>query len=243
VATPTSARRPFRRQTIPEAIAEALRERILSGEIPGGLQLRQEAIAGEYSVSRIPVREALRQLEAEGLVKLQAHRGAVVTELSLAEIGELFEIRAQLERDILDRAIPHLAAGDFAEAESVLDTFDRAFATEDVTVWGELNWKFHGILYQPADRPHTLAIIHNLHINTDRYSRLQLLLTRGAARAQEEHRRILTLCHKRNRDAACKLLEQHIVNAGNMLVAFLAEHRTRGTMSAEVAAAKRGGAR
>lgn len=216
----------FRRQTVAEAIAESLRERILGGQIPGGTQLRQDAVAADYDVSRIPVREALRQLEAEGLVIFYPHRGAVVSELSLAEIGELFEVRALLEPDLLGRALPKFGEADRGRASEILEALDKAIETEDVTVWGQLNWQFHSALYEPAGRPCTLAIVQKLHNNTDRYSRLQLLLTRGAARAQKEHRQILKLCRKSEAKAACALLERHILGAGNALVEFLTRHRS-----------------
>src|SRR6266852_9187131 len=107
-----TASRPIERQTVASATTRALREKILSGEIGDGEQLRQDALAAEYGVSRIPLREALRQLEAEGLVSFYPHRGAVVSTLSLAEIEELFEIRALIEPDMLRRAIPKLSEED-----------------------------------------------------------------------------------------------------------------------------------
>src|SRR4029077_2026095 len=128
--------------------ARALRDMILSGEIAEGEQLRQDALAAAHGVSRIPLREALRQLEAEGLVSFFPHRGAVVSTLSLAEIEELFEIRALIEADVLRRAIPHLTADDLDRAEEIVDTARVAFQREsDVGRWGELNWKFHSTLY------------------------------------------------------------------------------------------------
>jgi len=84
----SSGPRTIERQTVAAATTRALREKILSGEIGEGEQLRQDALAAEYGVSRIPLREALRQLEAEGLVSFYPHRGAVVSTLSLAEIEE-----------------------------------------------------------------------------------------------------------------------------------------------------------
>jgi len=93
------------RQSLATAVADKLREKILNGELREGQQLRQDAIAAELRVSRIPVREALRQLEAEGLVTIIPHRGAVVSALSLEEIEELFEIRAVLECHILRKAM------------------------------------------------------------------------------------------------------------------------------------------
>jgi len=109
----SSGPRTIERQTVAAATTRALREKILSGEIGEGEQLRQDALAAEYGVSRIPLREALRQLEAEGLVSFYPHRGAVVSTLSLAEIEELFEIRALIEPDVLRskvRRLPSLQA-------------------------------------------------------------------------------------------------------------------------------------
>ncbi len=83
----------FTRRTITDQVTEDLRARILTGDFPAGYQLRQDAIAGEYNVSRIPVREALQRLDAEGRVSFQPHKGAIVSQLSLDEIEELFEVR------------------------------------------------------------------------------------------------------------------------------------------------------
>src|SRR5690348_2420010 len=112
---------PIQRQTIASMTITALRERILRGDYPDGEPLRQDAIADELGVSRIPVREALRQLEAEGLVTFSPHRGAVVSTLSLEEIEELFELRADVECDLLRRAIPNIGAEHLARAGDVLD--------------------------------------------------------------------------------------------------------------------------
>src|SRR3954468_13173259 len=117
--TPTNSRPgvvPIQRQTIASMTITALRERILRGDYPEGLPLRQDAIANELGVSRIPVREALRQLEAEGLVTFSPHRGAIVSTMSLKEIRELFELRAEIESGLLRRAIPEMSAEDFARA-------------------------------------------------------------------------------------------------------------------------------
>src|SRR5689334_7635278 len=98
----------IKRQSLPETLAESLRDRILSGEINEGDALIQDALAREYDVSRMPVREALRQLEALGLVAIQIHRGAVVTSIPTEQIAELFDLRALLECEILRCAIPRI---------------------------------------------------------------------------------------------------------------------------------------
>src|SRR6188508_351651 len=114
---------PIQRQTIASMTIEALRERILRGDYPDGEPLRQDALADELGVSRIPVREALRQLEAEGLVTFNPHRGAVVSSMSLEEIMELFELRAEIECDLLRRAIPLATKEHIDRALEVLDEF------------------------------------------------------------------------------------------------------------------------
>src|SRR5574337_644008 len=108
------------RQSLTSAVAEKLREQIIRGEIPEGAQLRQDAIANQYQVSRIPVREALRQLDAEGLITIVPNRGAVVPSLSGRDVEELFTIRALLEPEVLKVSIPELAAEDLARAEAIL---------------------------------------------------------------------------------------------------------------------------
>src|SRR5258708_23106007 len=111
------------RQSLTSAVADKLRDQIIRGEIPEGAQLRQDAIASQYQVSRIPVREALRQLDAEGLIAIVPNRGAVVPALSPDDIEELFSIRALLEPEVLKRSIPHLTEEDFLQAEASLKTY------------------------------------------------------------------------------------------------------------------------
>src|SRR3954452_12204296 len=128
-ATPAATSRPgvvpIQRQTIAGMTLEALRDRILRGEYPEGEPLRQDAIAIELGVSRIPVREALRQLEAEGLVTFTPHRGAVVSTLSIDEIVELFELRAEIESDLLRRSIPHMTEAHHIKAANILAEYER----------------------------------------------------------------------------------------------------------------------
>src|SRR5262245_22263850 len=93
----------------------------MAGVLPEGQQLRQEALAADLGVSRIPVREALRQLEAEGFVAIESHRGAVVSKLSLDEIIELFELRIRLEGWLLALAIPEMGVDDLEKAGAALE--------------------------------------------------------------------------------------------------------------------------
>jgi len=214
------------RTSLSSAVAEKLREKIVQGDIQEGEQLRQDAIAQEFAVSRIPVREALRQLEAEGLITIVPHRGAVVSLLSCDEIEELFEIRAILEPEVLRVSIPNLKESDFANAEKILETYDTALRDEgDVSEWGCLNWQFHSTLYAGAHRPQFMNVIRTINYNGERYIRLQLYLTRALERARKEHHMLLALCRKRNIEDACELLARHIRTAGKSLSQFVTEHR------------------
>jgi DNA-binding GntR family transcriptional regulator len=224
-ALPTDLAIP--RQSLTSAVADKLRDQIIRGEIVEGAQLRQDAIANQYQVSRIPVREALRQLEAEGLITILPNRGAIVPVLSPDDIEELFAIRALLEPEILKASIPQLNQADFAQADSILRKYEVELRKEQhVEAWGRLNWQFHSTLYSQANRPYFLSIIRNVNNTGERYTRLQLYLTHGMKRANEEHHEILDLCRKRDVDEACKLLRQHIQYAGQSLKQALQERRT-----------------
>jgi DNA-binding GntR family transcriptional regulator len=216
---------PIQRQTIASMTVEALRERILRGDYPDGEPLRQDALADELGVSRIPVREALRQLEAEGLVTFNPHRGAVVSSLSLSEIDELFELRADIECDLLRRAIPRMSAEQLERATDVLDDFEEALQAGETSRWGPLNWHFHAALHAPANRNFTMGVLQKLHQHSDRYFRMQVLLAHGGARANLEHRAIATAVCQKDIDTATHLMREHILGAGRSLVALLQEQR------------------
>lgn len=210
------------RQTLTSMTADALRERILRGIYPAGEPLRQDAVAEQLGVSRIPVREALRQLEAEGLVTFTPHRGAVVSTLSPDEIAELFELRATIEGDLLRRAVPRTTPEDIARAREILDSYERALRGGEVAAWGALNWQFHSTLYARANRSFTMSVVQKLHQHSDRYLRMQLALTHGESRANDEHRAILNAVKRRDTRKACSLLRDHILGAGRSLLDFLA---------------------
>jgi len=224
------------RRTTATAAAEAIRERILSGDLAEGESLRQDALAAELGISRIPVREAFRQLEAEGLVTLLPHRGAIVSSLSLDEIAEIFELRALLEPELLTLAIPRMTPADMATADAVLSDYERTLAAGDVHAWGQMNTWFHLALYSPAGRRRSLAIVHNLLSNADRYTRLQLVLTQGIERAMAEHRALLRFCATGAAVQAVTLLRHHIEAVGVELLDFLRQRQAGETKPKRVRA-------
>jgi DNA-binding GntR family transcriptional regulator len=200
----------LKNRTLSAAIVDRLRGAILGGEHAAGTQLRQDALATAFGVSRIPVREALFQLEAEGLVQMLPHKGAVVTALSMAEIDDVFDLRALLEPRLLENSIPRLSDAQFAALDAIQAAFDGIVDSGDVTRSGTLNAEFHMALYAAAELPRTSAVVSALLQTSDRYTRLQLASTRGLAKAGREHRELLALCRKRDVPAARRLLVAHI---------------------------------
>src|ERR1700683_1022500 len=179
---------PIPRQSLAAAVVERLREKIISGELHEGEQLRQDAIAEEFQISRIPVREALSHLAAEGLITIVANRGAVVSALSPEEISELFETRAVLECYMLRLAIPNFKEEDFLRAEEILRQYEKSLENDaDIKLWGQWNWSFHSALYAPANRPVMMSFLKTLNNNCDRYTRLHLLFTRELHVAGKAH--------------------------------------------------------
>ncbi|MEJ7139343.1 GntR family transcriptional regulator [Amphibiibacter pelophylacis] len=198
------------RLTLTEAAVQTLRRRILAGDWPEGTPLRQEQLAAELGVSRVPLREALNRLEAEGLVQNLPHRGAVITPFSLDEVLELIELRALIESDLIARAVPRQTAQDHDTAQAVLDRFGQALQGEDVGQWDTLNAAFHLALYRPAGRPHSLALVDSLLARTGRYTRTQILVARYRERAHAEHTELLRLCREGRALKAASFVRQHI---------------------------------
>jgi len=211
-------------KTRTQLVVETLREKILSGEITAGQPLRQAALAEELNVSRIPVREALLQLEAEGLVAFEPHKGATATELNVDQVDELFELRAMLEAELLAASIPNLSEAVLSEASTLLEKLDKALGKENAAnTWSELNSNYHNCLYSGAQRPQTQDLVNTLNKNADRYIRMHLLWAGGISKAESEHNELLALCKARNIQGAVELLKQHILGSRDEIKMFLLE--------------------
>ncbi len=211
-------------KTRTQLVIEILREKILSGEIVAGQPLRQAALADELNVSRIPVREALLQLEAEGLVTFEPHKGASATELNLDQVDELFELRAMLEGDLLAASLVNITDEALTQATDILTNLDSALGKENAAnIWSELNSDFHNCLYSGATRPQTADLVSTLNKNADRYIRMHLLWAGGISKAGPEHAELLAFCKARDIDNAVAKLKLHIINSRDEIKAFLVQ--------------------
>jgi DNA-binding GntR family transcriptional regulator len=201
-----------------EDIANSLRGDMLRGKIKSGQALRQDEIAAAFGVSKIPVREALVQLKAEGLVTFYRNRGAFVSEVSGAEAGEIYLMRIALETAVLKIAIPRLTVAQLRQAEEILNAIDRE---KNIARWSELNWDFHSMLYSPASLPRLMEAIRTLHANIGRYLILYLAGMDYQKVSQREHRALLEACRRGDTEQASAILEGHLQSASDQLAAFL----------------------
>ncbi|MDB5501530.1 MAG: GntR family transcriptional regulator [Tardiphaga sp.] len=202
----------LKHRTLSAAIVDQLRKSILDGTFKAGAQLRQDALGEAYGVSRIPVREALFQLEAEGLVRIVPQKGAIVAELSLdqTEINDVFDLRCLLEPRMLAQSAPRFGDDDFARLDDIHARFEQAIMAGNVSEWGQLNADFHMALYVRAEQPRTQAIVVSLLQTSDRYTRLQLSTTTSMGIAEKEHAELIVLCRAGKIEDACRFLQRHI---------------------------------
>jgi DNA-binding GntR family transcriptional regulator len=196
------------RQTAADQVAEVLREKILSGELPAGQYIRQEAIAQELGVSRLPVREALVLLESQGLVQTEKYKGTFVASLSMREIEEIYALRGLLETFLLRRAFPNLDEQIFEQAEQIIERSKKA---KNLAEWAEFNWQFHTTLYEPAHLDLTLKTLEQVLIRADRYLRLQRTLSaKLRASSDEQHAHIIELLRAGKCEDAIRAMGEHI---------------------------------
>ncbi|PLZ03164.1 GntR family transcriptional regulator [Burkholderia sp. WAC0059] len=205
------------RPTTVELVTTEIRQRILSGDLAPGEVLRQEALADELGVSRVPIREAITRLTAEGLLTNVPHKGAYVAELSIDEVRETFDIRLRLEPWIFSEAIARVTEAEIARAERLVKEMDKA----DSGLWGQLNWRFHETLYLPAQRDITLQMLRVLHDRCDRYFRFQVVKVPIREQSHDEHMGLVTACQKRDAKLGAKLLEQHVKTAAQQIMAVV----------------------
>jgi DNA-binding GntR family transcriptional regulator len=207
--------------SIPDVIYRELRRDIAHGVYkPGPLRVR--AIAERFGVSATPVREALRRLEAEGLVSLR-NRQIMINSLSLEEMREIYTIRGELESFALHEAVPNLK-GD-ADA---LDRLERLIADMDrfehsPEHWRAANGEFHWVLYRAAEMPRLEEIINRLWVAVEPYLRLYVTKAGSFRRAQGQHRKILEHVRRGKAEAAAAVMRDHLAETKEQLSRGLAD--------------------
>lgn len=187
-------------------IARALAQKIIAGDIPPGARLRQDHIAAEFGASHVPVREAFRQLESQGLAENLPRRGVRVTDFDMAELREVAEMRASLEALALRRAAPKITRAIIEEAEELTRLCD---ISDNVRDWEAANRRFHRIILTPCGMPRLLKTIDDLQMASARFL-FAAWRQNWESRTDHDHRAILDALKKGQTDRACTTLARHV---------------------------------
>lgn len=198
-------------------VARVLRDAVLGGRYPAGAQIKQQPIAEELGVSHIPVREALKALESEGFVVLQARRGYFVAPVSTADAREIWRLRRTLEPVAIAASVPLAGAAHFAAAEAAMRGLKRG---GDHLAWMRRNWDFHAALYEAAAQPRLMDFIRSLWANVIRYCAMLAVKETPYVRSGE-HAGILAAYRAGDATAARRLVLRHMDEVESRLLRVL----------------------
>ncbi|HHS7812830.1 GntR family transcriptional regulator [Pseudomonas jessenii] len=200
-------------------IEETLRSAILDGRLPCGTALRQQDLADLFGVSRMPVREALRQLEAQELLSVTTHKGAVVAPLIQGDATETYELRILLESEAMRQSIPLLTSADHALAAGYIEELETQ---HDYSEIGRLNRLFHMALYSKAPNKRLLRLVEDGLNEEERFLRFNLEAMGLGKLSQEDHRAMLQAVIARDVELSVKLLTHHLNRGVEVITRFLA---------------------
>ncbi|WEZ88821.1 GntR family transcriptional regulator [Pseudomonas sp. NyZ480] len=205
-------------------IEERLRSAILDGRLPPGTALRQQELATLFGVSRMPVREALRQLEAQSLLKVEMHKGAVVAPLIGEDAVDTYELRVLLESEALRQSIPLLNADDIAQARGYIQQLESETSHAEI---GRLNRLLHMALYNKAPNQKLLRLIENELNEEERFLRFHLSSMGLGKLTQDDHNALVDAASDKLVDEAVTVLEKHLNTAARVIRAYLDKQTAR----------------
>ena len=203
-------------------IEEKLRAAIYDGRLPCGMAIRQQELATLFGVSRMPVREALRQLEAQGLLQVTPHKGAVVAPLINHDSAETYAVRMLLECEALRLSVPLLEESDFELAQGCIERLEQ---TSDYVEISQLNRAFHRALYAHAGNRRLLRLVDEGLIEEERFLRFNLEAMGLRKVAQDDHRQLLQAARQRDVPLAIELLREHLQRGVAAIARYLAQPR------------------
>lgn len=201
------------KKTVSDEVADHLRSLIQQGTLRPGQRLQQNSFAQEFGVSSTPIREAFTKLQAQGLVRIDRYRGAVVFQPTVPDLVEAHEIREELETMAVRKAVPNLTGDDFEALEELVSRMETADAE-----WVDINHEFHLRLYQPAHAPRLLGLVESLRATTNTYLHMFKALTPPQHRGDDEHREILNAARRGDAESAAKWTRTHIRSTVDKLV-------------------------
>lgn len=199
--------------TAPELVLGSLRTDVLTGRLRPGAQIVQESLAERYGVSRVPLREALKVLEGEGLVVHHAHRGYFVAELSLADLVEVYRLRALLEAEAITAAMANLDEGMLADLVLRAEQLHGATTSDDVSRTTDANRRFHFGLFEASGLPRLVRLLRQLWDATDAYRALYFTDRVNLQRVDREHTAILDAIRAGDAQRVIALHDEHRAHA------------------------------
>ena len=209
-------------------VQRELSRRILAGEILPGAKLSEADLATRFNVSRGPVREAFRALEAEGLVRTEKNRGVFVREISVAEADEIYQVRAGLDRTIGQLVAESIGPAEVAELRALLKKMAQAAKARDVAEYFPLNVRFHERLAELAGNATLLATYRRLVNALHLYRRETLARARDSFPiSTREHAQIVDAIAAGDSERAGKLLYEHALESRDRLHAALDRKPTK----------------
>ncbi len=197
-------------RTLRQQVADYLRDEILSARLAPGAELGEVALARSLGISRGPLREALGQLAAEGLVTIVPRRGAVVKRLTRQEFIDAYEVREALESLAIKLAVPRLSVADKAELHRMCEQMERAATPGDWDRFFEFNRQFHARLVHASGNSKLEEVHSQLVAQMGRLMRQSVELRGGFEQSAAEHRAILAAVDAGDPERAAQLLEEHI---------------------------------
>jgi DNA-binding GntR family transcriptional regulator len=209
-------------QSMTSQLILRFRDRILAGTYAPGTALRQDILASEFGTSKIPVREALVQLQSEGLVDIFPNRGFQVRPLATTELDEIFRLRLQIEPLALARGVRLATAADQAAARNALERLNDALTAEQFSASGQLNRTFHLLLIVPRLQPVAAEILSRLHTLAQRYVQAHLRPEGRAKRAMREHAALWRAWSTGKTKEARALIHSHIESTRDDLARVVA---------------------
>jgi DNA-binding GntR family transcriptional regulator len=196
------------RRTAHEIVRKTLREAIVSGAIAPGTRLVLSDVAKELNVSVTPVREAMRDLATDGLIQLDAYRGAIVRTISMTEAREVFELRALLEPEAARRAADNLTDAQFEELSAIQAEMDEV---DDISRWVELNRRLHHMINAAAGSQLLAQTLERLEETATAYVALTMRAgSDDVARANVQHHDLIEALERRDGDWAADEIRRHL---------------------------------
>lgn len=206
------------RDTLHLRVCNIIREAILKGDLKPGERLKQSDLADAMGVSRMPIREAFQKLEAEGLIKNEPHKGAVVKSIQLADIEEIYALRAELEKMAVYQSIEHLTEEDHKQLSMLVEQMESC---GDVDEFIRYNIEFHRLLIKRCSWDRLNSFISTLWNGLPQQTPHIIKGQKDASNV--EHRSILNAVLNKDKETAANLVSNHISRTGNMLVKRLKE--------------------